>query len=67
MGQTTPITLSEAARRLGRSRHLVRFLVRDRQIPCCYAGSAKVIDAAGFRALKAALAEFEAKPEPASA
>lgn len=54
-------TLGEAQDLTGESRHLINFLLRDRQIPVRQIGMAKVLDEAGFQRLVLAIADFKAK------
>lgn len=48
----------------GESRHLINFLIHDREIPFRFAGMAKVLDEGGLRLLKAAIKEYHRKPSP---
>lgn len=57
-------SLSEAARRLGASRKLVAFLVREHQIPLRQHGAWKLLDRDGFERLREAHDAYLAKPEP---
>lgn len=51
----------------GESRHLINFLIRDRQIPFKVVGTAKVLNDEGVRLLKDAIAEYRSKAEPVTA
>jgi hypothetical protein len=59
--------LKEVQAATGESRHLINFLMRDRQIPFRLVGKAKVLDEEGVELLKRAIAEYRAKPEAQSA
>lgn len=56
------ITLADAAFETGESRHLINFLIRDREIPFWALGMAKVLDEEGFDLLKAAIRNYQGKP-----
>lgn len=49
------------------SRHLINFLIRERNIPLTVIGRTKLVDEDGLRQLKNALAEYHGKPEAVSA
>ena len=66
MSISSIFTISEAQRQTGESRHLINYLLRDRQIPVINIGVAKVLDEDGLERLKSAIAEYRSKPEPAA-
>jgi hypothetical protein len=66
MGLIRFYTLGEAKEITGEDRGLITYLIRDRQIPTVRIGMAKVLDRDGLRLLEGAIAEYRAKPEPAS-
>jgi len=60
------ITISEAARKLGRANNqrLVRFLVEVNKIPLGKAGRSDVMNDAGYRKLERAAKEWDARLRP---
>ena len=56
------ITLSDVEFETGESRHLINFLIRDREIPFRLAGMAKVLNEEGLKLLKNAIKEYRGKP-----
>lgn len=60
-------TLGQVRDITGEDRNLITFLLRDRQIPTLKIGMAKVLDDRGLDMLREAIAEYRAKPEPATA
>lgn len=66
MSISSIFTIYEAQRQTGESRHLINYLIRDRQIPVVNIGVAKVLDDQGMEQLRRAIADYRSKPEPAA-
>lgn len=60
-------TITDAQNETGESRHLINYLLRDREIPIRQVGQSKVIDQSGLEKLRNAIKEFHSKPRPIAA
>jgi hypothetical protein len=56
------VTLSDVEFETGESRHLINFLIRDREIPFRLVGMAKVLNEEGLELLKAAISDYRSRP-----
>lgn len=67
MSIATIYTLNDAKRITGENRNLITFLINEKEIPVRTVGMAKVLDDAGLKLLKKAIAEYRAKSEGSTA